>query len=108
MEKNRRKSDSIARTSQWAERIACCRNSGLSVKDWCKQEGLSENAYFYWQRKVRQESRSDETQFVEVTSGRHQKPKVAATIQAKGIHIEIHTGADQETISALLQGIQSC
>lgn len=30
----------------WAERISECRNSGLSVKTWCKEKGVCEQTYY--------------------------------------------------------------
>ncbi|MGI6731721.1 MAG: IS66 family insertion sequence element accessory protein TnpA [Anaerovoracaceae bacterium] len=42
------------RLSQWAQVIQERRNSGQSVKDFCQMSGISKNAYFYWQRKLRE------------------------------------------------------
>jgi len=36
----------------WAERIAVCRNSGQSVKAWCKERGICEGTYYKWQKKI--------------------------------------------------------
>lgn len=36
----------------WAERIAACRNSGQSVKTWCKERGICEGTYYKWQKKI--------------------------------------------------------
>ena len=36
----------------WAERISECRNSGLSVKTWCKEKGVCEQTYYKWQKKI--------------------------------------------------------
>jgi len=32
----------------WAERITECRNSGLTVKTWCKENGVGEQSYYKW------------------------------------------------------------
>jgi hypothetical protein len=29
------------------------RESGLTIRDYCKQSGLHENSYYYWQKKLR-------------------------------------------------------
>lgn len=42
------------RLQQWAEIIRDCRTSGLQVKDYCSQHGISRDAYFYWLRKVKE------------------------------------------------------
>lgn len=42
------------RLSQWAQTIQARRDSGQSVKDFCQRAGISRNAYFYWQKKLRE------------------------------------------------------
>ena len=42
------------RTKQWASIIQDCRSSGLKVDDYCEQHSLLRNAYYYWQRKVKE------------------------------------------------------
>ena len=41
------------RLSQWAQVMQERRNSGQSVKEFCERSGVSRNAYFYWQKKLR-------------------------------------------------------
>ena len=42
------------RLASWAERIAACRNSGVSVKRWCAEQKIPITTYYHyhWQRKV--------------------------------------------------------
>ena len=42
------------RLTKWAKIIQECRESGLSVKDYCKTAEFHENTYFYWQKKIRE------------------------------------------------------
>ena len=53
------------RTKQWASIIQDCRSSGLKVDDYCEQYSLSRNAYYYWQRKVKEAALS-QAGFVEI------------------------------------------
>lgn len=39
---------------QWRLLIQDCRNSGLKVDDWCKQNDVNRNSYYYWYKKVRE------------------------------------------------------
>ena len=39
----------------WVERIRECRTSGLAVNDWCRQNGFTRQAYYYWMRKLKRE-----------------------------------------------------
>lgn len=41
--------------SQWSDTIRDRNNSGLTVKEYCKLNGVSRNAYYYWQRIIRQD-----------------------------------------------------
>ena len=41
------------RLSHWAQIMKDRRNSGLSIKKFCKSAGFHENVYYYWQRRVR-------------------------------------------------------
>jgi transposase-like protein len=42
------------RLSHWAQIFQERVESGLSIKTFCKQIGISGNTYFYWQRRVRE------------------------------------------------------
>ena len=37
---------------EWAARIQDCRSSGLSVRVWCRQEGITAATYYRWEREV--------------------------------------------------------
>ena len=93
---------------EWSERVAACRNSGIPVKAWCAQEGISEKTYYYWQRKVFQAAQGEEERFVEITSSSPAGGTVVATVTGKGLSAEIHSGADVETLRALLHAMRSC
>ena len=41
------------RYSHWEEIVLEANRSGIPKREWCKQNGLSEKAFYYWQRKVR-------------------------------------------------------
>ncbi len=38
----------------WAAMIEACRNSGLSVRDWCAKNQITERSYYYRHRLVMQ------------------------------------------------------
>ena len=99
-----------SKISEWSDRVTACRSSGMTVKAWCTQNGLSEKTYYYWQRKVFQASKQEETRFVEITgkSFGESATTAAATIQANGFEVKIYNGADRETLAALLEAMRSC
>lgn len=41
-----------AKLLEWRERVAACRGSGLSVKQWCQENGCSPKTYYNWEREV--------------------------------------------------------
>lgn len=44
------------RLSQWAQIIKARNESGKSVKKFCEDTGISKYAFFYWQRRLREET----------------------------------------------------
>ena len=36
------------KTKQWLERIKECRENGLPVRKWCKQNNICEQTYYCW------------------------------------------------------------
>lgn len=42
------------RLAHWAQIVRRRSESGLSIKVFCASEGFHENAYYYWQRKLRE------------------------------------------------------
>ena len=55
---------------QWQEIIRDRNNSGLTIDEYCTQNEISRNAYFYWLRLIREEalqSQQETTGFVELT-----------------------------------------
>ena len=44
-----------ATLNEWASRIKEQKSSVLSVSEWCLQNNLSKNMYFYWKRRLKEE-----------------------------------------------------
>lgn len=38
------------RLAQWSQRIIDRKNSGLTIAQWCDQNGFTKDAYHYWQK----------------------------------------------------------
>lgn len=41
-----------AKLQEWAAQIQNCRSSGLPVRAWCRQEGITAATYYRWEREV--------------------------------------------------------
>ena len=99
------------RLAEWSKRVEACQSSGQTVTQWCRENGVAISTYFLWQRRVFQAvTERAEVCFAEVPvySTAPTVGSTAAVIHAGEIKIELCTGADAETIRAIIQAIQSC
>ena len=109
------------RKQEWIKQISECRQSGLTVPQWCEQNGVKIKTYYYRMRRVREELLSavgaaSTLQIESYDFNQNEKPVFAAlpmpkrsglaiTIQI-GTHIaEIHNGADTETVEGVLRAL---
>lgn len=90
----------------WSERIASCRSSGISVKAWCEENGISTASYYKWQKKLFYLASQSSPQFAEICIA--PVAKISATVRLWDISVDIHPGADAETTAMLLRILQSC
>ena len=44
------------RCEQWTNIIKECLTSGMSKTTWCREDGISDKSFFYWQRILREEA----------------------------------------------------
>lgn len=44
------------RCEQWTEIIKECLASGMNKTAWCREHGISDKSFFYWQRRLREEA----------------------------------------------------
>ena len=94
--------------AKWSRRVEACRKSGQRVSEWCAEQGIPASTYYSWQRKVFQAAVSkNEVCFAEVPV-RPAAAETAASIQCGELRVDIHTGADTETIRAIIQALKSC
>ena len=111
MEQSLQVMSSQERLENWTTRIMACRSSGMTVRAWCRKNGLSEKTYYYWQRRLFQalseQQTVHQTAFAEVTppvcSG-----NVAVTVRIAGAVADIHPGADAATVETVLRILKSC
>ena len=38
---------------KWTPIIKKCRNSGIGVRPWCRQNNISEKKFYYWERRIK-------------------------------------------------------
>ena len=112
MSKDLQTLNSQNRLALWAERISACRSSGQKVSAWCKANGICEQTYYKWQKRLFEIAQVEqEAQFVEVTPVQMLSVSpggVAVTIRISGMEAEIHNGADAATVETVLRILKSC
>lgn len=94
----------------WAGRISECRNSGQNVKAWCRENGICEQTYYKWQRRIFEMAQAQqEIQFAEVTPAQPVRSgNVAVTVRIAGTEADICNGADVATVETVLRILKSC
>lgn len=84
-----------------------CRKSGYRVSEWSAEHGIPVSTYYSWQRKVFQAAVSVRGMLSEVPV-RLAKAEIASFVQCEALRVDIHAGADTETIWAILHSLKSC
>ena len=112
MEQSLQKFNANQNLLEWSERIASCRNSGMSVRGWCKVNGIPPSTYYNQQRKVFEASKSAteserKPQFTEIRLPK-QSHMPTATIRVGDLEADIYPGADEETIRTICLILKSC
>ena len=94
----------------WAGRISECRNSGQNVKVWCKENGICEQTYYRWQKRLFEMAKAQqEVQFAEVTPVQSVRSgNVAVTVRIAGAEADIHNGADASTVETVQRILKPC
>src|SRR5215475_6029746 len=91
------------KADQWAERIAAQRRSGMTVKQFCKEQGLTECSFYAWRKRL-QEKGPVRFALVERSARRQERTTEVALelVLATGERLRIGTGVDPVTLGAVL------
>ncbi len=106
------------RLSQWAQVIQTRLDSGQTIKEFCQTSGISKNAYFYWQKKLREMACTEFTKIEDskniVPNGWMQlKPKETQQeqemlkIEINGCHVTVNTDTDTELLKKVCRTLRS-
>src|ERR1700682_5999878 len=96
------------KANEWAERIAAQQRSGTSVKQFCKERGLTEYSFYAWRKRL-QERGPVRFALVE-RSARRQERTAEATLElvlATGERLRIGAGVDTATLRAVLDVLRA-
>jgi hypothetical protein len=92
-----------SKADEWAERIAAQPRSGISVKQFCKEQGLTEYSFYAWRKRL-QERGAVRFALVERNARQQERPAEAVLelVLTTGERLRIGTGVDTATLRAVL------
>ena len=108
--------------AEWTELIRQRLVSGLSVEQWCKQNGISRDKYFYWLKIVREasctaietlsageplrvERQMDNPVFAKVDLKSETSASCGIRIQSRDITVNISPDSNSEHVRLVLEAI---
>jgi len=92
----------------WAERIASQHRSGISVKQFCKEQGLTECSFYAWRKRLRE---TGPVRFALVERGARRQEGTAEVslelVLATGERLRIGPGVDITTLRTVLDVLRA-
>jgi transposase len=96
------------KADQWAERIAAQQRSGISVKQFCTDQGLTEYSFYAWRKRLQQ---TGPVRFALVDrSPRREERAAEAALElllASGERLRISAGVDAATLRTVLDVLRA-
>lgn len=93
------------RLKEWTEVYRRCRESGLSNREFCRENGIAEKTFYYWLKKLREAAIDSKPQLVALDD--------CTNVDDNMIHIRFGAAAldlpartNAEAIAVLLQALQ--
>lgn len=97
-----------ARIEYWRERVAEQERSGRSVKQFCGERGLAEQAFYVWRKRLREQQ---PMRFALVEAGSAQRQAAPEghleLVLAKGERLRIGSGVDTSLLRAVLEVLRA-
>jgi hypothetical protein len=96
------------KAEEWAERIAAQQRSGMSVKQFCKEHGLTEYSFYTWRKRL-QERGPVRFALVERSARRQERTAdaVLELVLATGERLRIGAGVDAPTLRTVLDALRA-
>ncbi len=96
------------KADQWTERIAAQQSSGVSVKQFCKEHGLTEYSFYAWRKRLQQ---TGPVRFALVERrAQPQGPAGEAALElvlATGERLRISAGVDAATLRTVVDVLRA-
>lgn len=113
MEKSLQSFNSDQDLQLWSSRVQERRNSGKSVKEWCRENVIASGSFYYWQSKIfHLLAEKQQTSFaeipVEIVAQSTSSNTNIASISTNEYKVDMFAGATTAQIAAILEGIKRC
>jgi putative transposase len=97
-----------SKSDQWRERLAAQKRSGLPVKQFCKEQGLTEYSFYAWRKRLRGDP---PVRFALVDRGAvRPEPATEASLElvlATGERLRIGAGVEAATLRTVLDALRA-
>ena len=93
------------RERNWEEMSLACRQSGLSVKEWCRQNGINASTYYARLRKLREKVCRN---IVGIDSETPQPRESEIKIASGEVVVSLPLDVPGETLVTVLKALKSC
>ena len=93
------------RLENWAAEVESCAASGLTVQQWCKENGMSPKTYYYHLRKVRESIIESTPAIVPLNNKVASSEKIE--ISDGGINIALPADMNIEALSAVIRVLKN-
>jgi hypothetical protein len=97
-----------AKADEWRERLAEHGRSGLTVKRFCQERGITQWSFYAWRKRLREEGT---VRFALVERGRVRQETAAAPglelVLAAGERLRIGVGVDGATLRTVLEALRA-
>lgn len=92
------------RWKEWEEQIREQTSSGLTAKEWCRQNNINVKTYYYHLRRVREKLCEQRTQEIIPVSIGSEKPGAnEIRMEKNGLQISLPSDVPAETLTALVR-----
>src|SRR5882757_5013890 len=96
------------KADEWAERIGAQQRSGMSVKQFCKEQGLTEYSFYAWRKRLQKRA---PVRFALVDRGAARQEVVTEAalelVLATGERLRIGAGVDAGTLRRVLDVLRA-
>ena len=96
-----------SRSEDWRTRIVAQERSGVPVKQFCAQQGLTEQSFYYWRRRLQTQG---SMRFALVEAEPRQGPAEHAALELvlrTGDRLHIGAGVDAATLRRVLEALRA-